>query len=119
MSDTDTANEEQPLQVQDEESESKTDIVNQPRSSVKFDGKETIYINNIKVACEEFDGLDIFQLMAINTDKGLKTRAMQTFNALKCFLCAGKSIYYIFNSSVSIPLYVKSSYTKIISNIHK
>ena len=44
MSDTDTANEEQPLQVQDD---SKTDVVNQPRQSV-FDDKETIYVNNIK-----------------------------------------------------------------------
>eukprot|EP01084_Bolivina_argentea_P039417 72849_1 len=85
----DEPNEQAPLQ-----GSGQTDVI-KPRNSM-FTDDQWIYVENIRVCCEDYDGLDIFQLMAINTDKGIKTRFMSLFEAVKCFLCAATQLFGIF-----------------------
>ena len=96
------ANEESALKGNDDDG--KTDNVSR-RESV-FTEKEMIYINNIKESCADYDGMDIFQLMAIQTDKSIKSRFMQAFPAIKCFLCAGMKLTIYLKSIFPIMTYI-------------
>eukprot|EP00484_Ammonia_sp_Unknown_P000896 CAMPEP_0197021824 /NCGR_PEP_ID=MMETSP1384-20130603/2726_1 /TAXON_ID=29189 /ORGANISM="Ammonia sp." /LENGTH=309 /DNA_ID=CAMNT_0042449735 /DNA_START=23 /DNA_END=952 /DNA_ORIENTATION=+ len=73
-----------------------TAIAHQKRvSTTRFTEKEMAYLSHIKICCRDYDGLDIFQLLAINTDKKVKTRFMTIFDGIKAFLCAATQIFGI------------------------